>query len=77
MAGIPFTMSSEQYAEQIREAEKRGAVKALRVAAEITLRSAAELATATATPLVEGIVTGLATSIDQYANQIESGEVTL
>jgi hypothetical protein len=77
MAGIPFTMSSEIYAEQIRAAEKRGAVKALMVAAAVAKRSAAEVAAATGTPRAEGVVLALAQTIEEYADQIKSGEVTL
>lgn len=57
--------------------ERRGAVKAVTSAAEITRRSASQLAAATGTPLVEGVALGLATSLHEYASQIESGEATL
>jgi hypothetical protein len=62
MAGIPFTMSSEIYAEQIRAAEKRGAVKALHLAANES--------DALGRPF-----SGFALSA--FARRIESGEVTL
>jgi hypothetical protein len=69
---LPFILPGE-----IAEAEKRGAVKALRFAAEVAKRSAAEVAAATGTPGVEGVVLGLAQGIEEYADQIKSGEVTL
>jgi hypothetical protein len=68
MAGIPFTMSSEIYVEQIRAAEKRGAVKALALieaqygderAGELTVRGNVQMAA------------------HDLARRIESGEVTL
>jgi hypothetical protein len=73
MAGIPFTMSSEQYAKQIREAEKRGAVKALRAWADFATSELEHCPTRErrdeAVLLVEGV--------RSEADRIESGGAIL
>jgi hypothetical protein len=79
MAGIPFTMSSEQYAKQIREAERRGAVKALRAEAARGRAAAGTFSDPDPDRRHDGfrLLMRTADAIDAQADAIESGVVTL